>query len=454
MKATEQKVLRFIKENDLLFLGDKILVALSGGPDSVFLLHFLNKYKKKFKIEIGAVHINHGLRGKDSERDELFCKAICDELSVPFYLLRKDIKSYSKKNKLSLEAAGRKIRYEFFENISQENKYDKITTAHNADDNAETVLLNLIKGTGVKGIAGIPLRRNNIVRPILNLTKNEILNYLDENQFEYRIDKSNLSNEFERNFLRNEVIPLIQKNINPAFSNSTLNTSLILQRLNSGLAEIVCGLKSDIKSIRNKCVKIPIEFIEKENDFIVSYTIKEIIDENFSVKLESNDLKKVFLLLKKQTGKSEELSKNLIALKERNNITIQKKSELKNPSEKQISIGSEIKISNKTLSISRVTKSEIKIVESKNTEFISADEISNDFIVRAWKEGDKFFPIGMHGSKKISDFLNDIKINSFKKKNQLVLVNSGCIVWVIGRRLDNRFKITPNTKKVFKLCLK
>ncbi len=454
MKATEQKVLRFIKENDLLFWGDKILVALSGGPDSVFLLHFLNKYKKKFKIKIGAVHINHGLRGKDSERDELFCKAICDELSVPFYLLRKDIKSYSKKNKLSLEAAGRKIRYDFFENISQENKYDKITTAHNADDNAETVLLNLIKGTGVKGIAGIPLRRNNIVRPILNLTKNEILNYLDENQFEYRIDKSNLSNEFERNFLRNEVIPLIQKNINPAFSNSTLNTSLILQRLNSGLAEIVCGLKSDIKSIRNKCVKIPIEFIEKENDFIVSYTIKEIIDENFSVKLESNDLKKVFLLLKKQTGKSEELSKNLIALKERNNITIQKKSELKNPNEKQISIGSEIKISNKTLSISRVTKSEIKIVESKNTEFISADEISNDFIVRAWKEGDKFFPIGMHGSKKISDFLNDIKINSFKKKNQLVLVNSGCIVWVIGRRLDNRFKITPNTKKVFKLCLK
>jgi tRNA(Ile)-lysidine synthase len=454
MKATEQKVLRFIKENNLLSLEDKILVALSGGPDSVFLLHFLNKYKKKFKIEIGAVHINHRLRGKDSERDELFCKAICDELSVPFYFLRKDIKSYSKKNKISLEVAGRKIRYDFFEKISKENKYDKIATAHNADDNAETVLLNLIKGTGLKGISGIPLRRNNIVRPILTLTKKEILNYLDENQFEYRIDESNLSNEFERNFLRNEVIPLIQKNLNPSFPNSALNTSLNLQRLNSALAEIICGLKSDIKAIRNKSVKIPIEFIKKGNDFITTYTIKEIVDENFSVKLELKDLKKVFLLLKKQTGKSEEFSKNLIALRERNNITIQKKSELKNPNEKQISIGSELKISGKTFSISRVAKSEIKIVKSKNTEFISADEISNDFIVRAWTEGDKFFPIGMRGSKKISDYLNDIKINSFEKKDQLVLENNGSIVWVIGKRLDDRFKITPNTKKVLKLCLK
>jgi len=110
MKATEQKVLRFIKENELYSPGEKVLVALSGGPDSVFLLHFLNKFKNKFKIEIGAVHINHKLRGNDSERDELFCKAICDELSVPFYILRKDIKSYSKKNKISLEVAGRKIR--------------------------------------------------------------------------------------------------------------------------------------------------------------------------------------------------------------------------------------------------------------------------------------------------------------------------------------------------------
>ena len=454
MKATEQKVLRFIKENELYSPGEKVLVALSGGPDSVFLLHFFNKFKNKFKIEIGAAHINHRLRGNDSERDELFCKAICDELSVPFYILRKDIKSYSKKNKISLEVAGRKIRYEFFEKISSENKYDKIVTAHNADDNAETVLLNLIKGTGIKGIAGIPVKRNNIVRPILSLTKKEILDYLNENQFEYRVDESNLSNDFERNFLRNEVIPLIQKNINPAFSNSALNTSLNLQRLNLGLAEIVSGLKSTVKVKFNRIVSIPVDFIKSENKFIISYTIKELIDEIFSVKLESNDLKKIFMLVKKQSGKSEELSENLIALKERNEIRIVKKSALKNSNEVKIRTGSEIKIAHKTFSIIEVTRSEVKIGKAKNIEYISADGLSSDFIVRTWTEGDKFFPIGMQGSKKISDYLNDIKINSFEKKEQLVLENNGGIVWVIGKRLDDRFKLTPNTKKVLKLCLK
>lgn len=454
MKATEQKVLRFIKENELYSPGEKVLVALSGGPDSVFLLHFLNKFKNKFKIEIGAVHINHRLRGSDSERDELFCKAICDELSIPFYILRKDIKSYSKKNKISLEVAGRKIRYEFFEKISSENKYDKIVTAHNADDNAETVLLNLIKGTGIKGIAGIPVKRNNIVRPILSLTKKEILDYLNENQFEYRVDESNLSNDFERNFLRNEVIPLIQKNINPAFSNSALNTSLNLQRLNLGLAELVSGLKSAVKVKFNRSVSIPVDFIKSENKFIISYAIKELIDENFSVKLESNDLKKIFMLIKKQSGKSEELSENLIALKERNEIRIVKKFALKNSNEIKISTGSEIKIARKTFSIFEVKRSDVKIGKSKNIEYISADGLSSDFIVRTWTEGDKFFPIGMQGSKKISDYLNDIKINSFEKKEQLVLENNGSIVWVIGKRLDDRFKLTSNTKKVLKLCLK
>ncbi|MCU0342661.1 MAG: tRNA lysidine(34) synthetase TilS [Ignavibacterium sp.] len=454
MKATEQKVLRFIQENELLASGDKVLIALSGGPDSVFLLHFLNKFKKKFKIKLGAAHINHRLRGKNSERDESFCNAICNELSIPFYLLRKDIKSYSKKNKLSLETAGRKIRYDFFEKVLKKDRYNKILTAHNADDNAETVLLNLIKGTGIKGVAGIPVRRNNIVRPILSLAKKEILDYLEENKFEYRVDESNLSNDFERNFLRNEIIPLIQKNLNPSFSSTAINTSLNLQRLNLELTERVSEIKSILKIRMNTSVSIPIEFIKKESQFIISFAIKEIIEENFSVKLESNDLKKIFLLVKKQSGKSEELSNKLIALNERAYIKIKRKSQSVNYDEKKLIIGSEVKIDGKKLSIIDVKRNEVKIYKSNITEFISADGLSSKFIVRHWKSGDKFFPLGMKGSKKISDYLNDIKIDSSTKKEQWILENNGRIVWVIGRRLDERFKVTSNTKKVLKLCLK
>lgn len=453
MKATEQKILSFIKENKLLFEGEKIIVALSGGPDSVFLLHFLNKFKKKFKVEIGVVHINHKLRGKDSERDELFCNAICNELLIPFYSIKKDVNSYAKKNKLSIELAARKIRYDFFTKISNQHCYNKIATAHNADDNTETVLLNLVKGAGIKGISGIPIKRDNIIRPILCLSKNEILDYLDENKFEYRIDQSNLSNDFERNFLRNRVVPLLKANLNPSLTKAILNTSINLQNLILGLDDYSEKIKLNLVSAKNKSLSISDETL-KSNDFIISYLIKNKIEENFSVKLESNDLKKIFSLVKKQAGKSEELNGKLIALKERKLVDVKKKS-LPNKAETYfLKVGDEVKIDSKTFSIVDLNSKKIKLDKSKNIEFISADNISKKFEIRNWQNGDKFFPIGMKGSKKISDYLNDIKISSFEKKNQLVLLNEKKIVWVIGKRLDERFKINSNTKKVLKLCLK
>ncbi len=188
MKKTEQKILKFISDKKLIAKNNKVLIAFSGGPDSVFLFHLLIKYRRKFKIDLGAVHINHKLRGKDSDGDESFCKEFCDKFSIPIYLIRRDVKKYAKKKKMSLEEAGREIRYSEFVKIARANKYTKIATGHNCDDNAETVFLNLIKGTGIKGLAGIPVQRENIIRPMLILTKNEILDYLNINNIEFRID--------------------------------------------------------------------------------------------------------------------------------------------------------------------------------------------------------------------------------------------------------------------------
>lgn len=454
MKATEQKVIRFIYENKLINSKDKVLIALSGGPDSVFLLHFFNKFRKKYKIEIGAVHINHLLRGKNSDRDELFCKTICEELLIPFYKLKKNVSSFSKMNKISIEIAGRKIRYEYFNKISKLYNYNKIATAHNADDNTETVLLNLIKGAGLKGIAGIPVNRNNIIRPILCLTKKEILEYLDANRFEFRIDESNLTNEYERNFIRNEVIPLLTNNINSSISKTILNTSLNLQSLDSKLFNLTDKIRSEIVVAKNKMVTFPESIFNDKDEFLISYTLKEIIDVCFSVKTESKDFKKLFNLVKKQSGKSEELTGNLIALKERDKIFIRKFLPSNKSSILKIKVGESINIGKNTFSVLECSKDLIKIKKAKNEEFISADKVSGTFTIRTWKNGDRFFPIGMQGSKKISDYLNDIKTNSFEKKEQLVLVNNERIVWVIGKRLDERFKITSNTKKVVKLCLK
>lgn len=453
MKVVEQKVLRFIKENDLIHSGDKILIALSGGPDSIFLLHFLNKYINKFKIEIGAAHINHLLRGKNSERDELFCKAVCDELSIPIYTLRKDVKSYSKRNKVSLEVGGRKIRYDFLEKISKSKKYNKIATAHNADDNTETVLLNLIKGTGTKGIAGIPIKRDKIIRPILALSKNEILDYLNANKFEFRIDESNQSNKFERNFLRNEVIPLIRNKINPSLSSTILNSSINFQKLNRMIDIMTEELKLSCVAKSKKSVSIPLNLFNEAEEIILLQMIKNIVDENFLIQIASNDLKKVCSLALKQSGSSEELTEGLIALRERKKIIIKKKSLNKKEDQSEILIGETINFSGIKLSIRPVGMEKAKPSADPTIEFIDAESIRDKFVVRNWVDGDKFSPIGMRGTKKISDYLNDIKIDSSEKKNQLVLVNSGKIVWVIGKRLDDHYKITKKTKKVLTLCL-
>lgn len=452
MKATEQKVLRFIKENNLIKSNDKILIALSGGPDSIFLLHFLNKFKNKFKIKLGAVHINHLLRGKESDRDEIFCEAVCKELDIPFYSVRKNVKAFARKNKLSIELAARKVRYSEFEKLVKKNSFDKIATAHVADDNLETVFLNLIKGAGLNGIAGIPVKRDYIIRPILCLTKSEVLDYLEANKFEFRIDESNLSNDYERNFLRNEIIPLIKKRLNPSVEQTMLNASINLQGL---VEEIEYGKsESDVKLFKNESVQIPLSFFSV-NDLKTSlHFLKNKIDSNFSLKLQASDIKKILSLNSKQSGSSEELSYGLTALRSRTGILIKPKSKPSQRVSKTIRVDETVKIGNETLSIKSVNPAEAKINADKKQEFISADGISNIFQIRNWQNGDKFLPIGMKGTKNVSDYLNDIKMDPFEKKNQLVLINKNRIVWVIGKRLDERFKITESTKKALKLCLK
>jgi tRNA(Ile)-lysidine synthase len=452
MKATEQKVLRFIKENDLIKLDDKILIALSGGPDSIFLLHFLNKYKNKFKIKLSAVHINHLLRGKVSDRDELFCEAVCEELNLPFYSSRKNVKVFAKKNKLSIELAARKIRYSVFEKLVKKNSFDKIATAHVADDNVETVLLNLIKGAGLSGIAGIPVKRGNIIRPVLCLTKKEILDYLAANKFEFRIDESNLSNEYERNFLRNEIIPLIKSRLNPAVERAVLNTSINLQEIGVEIDKL-----NPVKSLslrKNKSVTIPASFFSLMDIKTSLHTLKTKIDKNFGIKLQVGDIKKIISLRDKQPGSSEELSFRLIAQRNRNGIFLTPKTELISNVSKTIKANELVKIGDETLSIEKVKSSKAVINADPKQEYISADGISSIFHIRNWKNGDRFSPIGMKGTKKVSDYLNDIKMDPFKKQDQLVLINNSKIVWIIGKRLDDRFKITSATKKVLKLCLK
>lgn len=260
MKSTEQKVIKFIQNHSLINNDDKILVAFSGGPDSVFLLYFLKKFTKKFGIHIAAFHLNHSLR-KSADKEQKFCEKFCDNSSIPFYTLKVDVKTFADQNKISVEEAGRILRYKYLQGYAKDGGFNKIATAHNADDNAETVLLNIAKGTGVKGISGIPVKRENIIRPVLCIRKSEIESYLKQNKIDYVVDKSNLTLKYERNFIRLKIISELEKKLNPQFVNSVLSTSLNLQSFNLFFEKLLGRIESNYARLKHNEVRLCFRYL-------------------------------------------------------------------------------------------------------------------------------------------------------------------------------------------------
>ncbi|MGE5436655.1 MAG: tRNA lysidine(34) synthetase TilS [Syntrophothermus sp.] len=452
MNKIEQKVIRFISDEYLVEQGDKILIALSGGPDSVFLVHFFNKYKKKYSIEIKAFHLNHQIRGIEADEDEAFCRGLCKSLNVELFTSNKDVKEYAKKNKLSLEEAGRILRYEELFNIVSKYNLTKIVTGHNKSDNLETVLLNIIKGTGKAGLTGIPVKRDKIIRPIICLKKEEIINYLEENSILFRVDSSNKNNDFNRNYLRNNLIPSIKENLNPDIEKAVLNFSNYIKSISTLIdKKINSSINSSVKKIDDK-VKIFINKIDLEDELINDF-FKEVLEKNFKKEVVSDDLIKLRTLLYSTTGNEEQLSGKLTAIKERDYILIYHKQEEKEFKSIKLKVNEEKEINGESLIIEEVKEKPVNFIGGK-IEFIASDDLDEEFEVRKWKEGDKFSPIGLKGVKKVSDFLNDIKIDNHIKSDIKVLVNRERIVWVIGYRIDNKFKLTSNTERIYKLCLK
>lgn len=453
MKNVEQKVIEFISQYNLLKHGDKLLIAFSGGPDSVFALHFLLKYARKYKIEITVIHFNHGLRGKEADRDELFSRQFSELYNISFLTRKLEVKKYAKLNKISIEEAARNLRYKYLTSAAKEFNCNKIVTAHNQSDNTETILLNILSGTGISGFAGIPVIRDNIIRPLLCLTKKEIVDYLDKNNIQYVTDSSNLKSDYKRNFLRNKIIPLLKQKINPSLDESVFRSSKILE---SALPLFEKHQKNKLKrfvELDNNRIIIKITFFQSGDEAIQGELLKNLIRKNFSLEFKYSDFSKLHTLSRLQKGRTVQLSSNLVALRESDFIQIYFK-ELSKEKISYMNVGEIVKINNKTVAIEKTDSEEINFNSKGNIEFVDARKLKGIFILRRWENGDKFIPLGMSNYKKVSDFLTDMKIDSLKKKNQLVLTNRNNIVWVVGLRIDNRFKIKSNTKQIYKMWVK
>ncbi|MBA4250472.1 MAG: tRNA lysidine(34) synthetase TilS [Chlorobiaceae bacterium] len=448
LKEIEQKIIDFISAKELISPKEKILLTLSGGADSVFMLSFFKKFQKKFKIELVALHVNHKLRGKNSDKDEMFCKVLCEKNEIPFYSFSVDVNKTSKLLKISLEEAGRFVRYNIFSKALFELKFDKIATAHNKNDNTETVLFNMIKGTGIKGLCGIPIKRDKIIRPILCLTKDEILHYLKENKIKFREDSSNKDELFKRNYLRLKILPQLRKNINPALDENIFSLTQILSEVNDVYKKKLNDYQNQIEKEEAR-ISFDIDKISF-GDLVMTDVIRNTILNKFNLEINFKKSIKILNLRTNQKGKEIQIDKNISAIREADKIIIYKKQK-RLVEESFIEVDSERLIDEQKISIRRVDKKEVKINSNAKIEFIDADKVKSNLKIRRWQKGDFFYPLGMNGKKKISDYLTNCKIDSSKKKNQIVLLHEEKIVWLVGRRLDNRFKITNDTKNILKL---
>jgi tRNA(Ile)-lysidine synthase len=453
MKNIEQKVLRFIEQNNLISANDKILIAFSGGPDSVFALNFFSKFKKKFKIQLCAVHFNHQLRGEESDNDEIFSIEACKKLKVPIEIKRINVKTHAAQNKLSVEEAARILRYNNLKLIAAQRKCNKVITAHNQSDNTETILLNMFSGTGISGLSGIPVQRLDIIRPLLCLPKQEILEYLEKSKIQFRIDSSNLSDDFKRNFIRNRILPLVKQKINPSIDEALFRSS---QNLNGTLLlndRLINHIISEYITHSSDTIQLPLLLPDIFGGIIPGDILKVVLRKFLKHEFDHGDFIKINSLIKIQKGKIVELSKDLIAVREEDSIRIGIKKLTAND-RLELKINSQCTVENQKVGIDLADSNKIKFEKNGKVEFISGDKLKGNFIVRRWTEGDKFIPLGMKNFKKVSDFLTDLKMPSSKRKAQLILTNHSQIVWIVGLRIDDRFKLNSKNKKVLKLWTK
>lgn len=437
-----------INENLSFLKGKKLLVAISGGIDSIVLTHIL--YKLKFDISLA--HCNFSLRGKESNKDELFVKELGEKLLTPTFTIQFDTENYATEKGISTQMAARELRYNFFQKIIKENTIDYIVTAHQKDDVIETFLINLTRGTGLDGLTGIPEVNKNVVRPLLPFSRNEILVYATRKKLHWREDSTNSSIKYVRNKIRHKVVPFL-KELNPNLLDTFTNTLDNLKGSQQIVNDRIKIVKEQATTIVNNDVHFNIEILKNlSNPKIYFYELLK--DYGFTEWDDVNNL------LEAQSGK-QVLSKTHRLLKDREVLIL---SLLKNESnsifeitENTKKIKIPIKLKFEKIDIPFDTKnhqnkvfSEL-ILNEENTISIDFDKLSYPLHLRKWKKGDVFYPIGLNGKKKLSKYFKDEKFSLLEKENTWLLCSNNEIVWVVGKRLDERFKVTQNTSTILKI---
>ncbi|WP_242927753.1 tRNA lysidine(34) synthetase TilS [Pontibacter vulgaris] len=437
-----QKVLGFIQSHNLCQPDSKILAAVSGGIDSVVLCEVLHKLKYTFAL----AHCNFGLRAEDAEADQLFVKKLAKKYEVPFFTENFNTRAFAEQEKLSIQMAARTLRYTWFEQVRQQEGYDYIATAHHSNDTTETILLHLTKGTGIAGLHGIPAKNGHIIRPMLSVTKDDIFDFVTSNKLIWREDVSNETTKYQRNKIRHEVIPIL-KEINPNLEETMQHTAERVSHAESIVAAYIENLREQSIKEAENAFYISLRPLQNATGLpVVLHELLRPFNFSYSVVLELVDA------LDGISGKQFE-SPSHILVKDREQLVITPKN-LGNFGSISIAEGqTEAEMGNMHFTLRYVDADKYKLNTKHNVAALDAEQLRFPLKLRAWQEGDWFVPLGMNGKKKISDLLIDKKVPANLKSQTLVLVSDQSIAWVVGQRLDNRFKVSDKTQQVLEITL-
>ncbi len=434
----------YIEQNSLVTKDDKILLTVSGGVDSMVLLDIFTK----LGYTVGVAHCNFQLRGAESEEDEVIVEREAAKRDAEFFNKRFDTTGEMERTGESMEMAARRLRYEWFYELCATHNYTAIAVAHHADDSIETFFINLMRGTGLRGLTGINIHIGKVVRPLMFASRKDILEYAVSNKIPFREDSSNRSTKYLRNKIRLGLVPRIRE-INPKF------TDLMRQNI-SRLTDAQLFIDSCIQRIRNEVIfhqedGIDVLHIDRiPGDLPRGFVVYELLSSSYGLKGDVID--SLIVAYENQHSGRRFYGKEYVAYIDREEILI---TPISKDDICEVMIGEK---DNRTYcgnSVLYHEHTDIDLIESlsvaENCALLDADKLSYPLIVRKWREGDWFIPFGMAGKKKVSDFLIDQKVSLPQKERQFVMVSGNDIVWVIGRRTDNRYRLESSTENVLKI---
>jgi len=433
---------KFIEEKNLCHKADKILLAVSGGADSVVMLDLFHNAGYKPAI----AHCNFKLRGEESDADEISVKKLAEKYRTQSFYKSFETKKFAEENKLSVQEAARELRYTWFEDLARKNNFTKIAVAHHLDDQTETFFINLFRGAGLKGLKGIPVKRGKIIRPLLFASRKEIEAYAEKNKLIFRNDSSNDSDKYLRNKIRHHLLPQIYE-LKPGFRES-LHSSFDLLKEDNQVLELLLNEK------RNQLFLSEKDKTKVEISSLIDFTPALLFYFFSSVGINRSVSDSLFKSLQKgESGKQFETPSHRLLI-DRTSLIIKQRERETESTEYSIYENMEKLTEPVQLRFKRIENNQhFKIEKSKAVACFDLDKLTFPLELRKWKNGDRFVPFGMKGSKLVSDFLTDEKVNLFDKENVWVLRSANEIIWIVGYRASDVFKIKTTTKLILQAKL-